>query len=155
MNNSFAISDIIPVLTEVIASGGEFELYPRGTSMLPLIREGRDSVVLSALKEPRVGDIVLYRRDNGQYILHRIIGKEGSTFTLCGDSQTKPEADIGESQMIARVVAMTVNGHTFSCDSEKYRKWVRKWLRMPYRRLCLLSHRVKKKLKARGGREVQ
>ena len=155
MNNSFAVSDIIPVLTEVIASGGEFELYPRGTSMLPLIKEGRDSVILSRAFAPEVGDIVLYRRENGQYVLHRIIGKEDSTFTLCGDNQTKPEFDIRESQILARVVSLTVNGRTFSCDSEKYRKWVKKWLNMPYRRLCLLSYRAKKKLKARGKNEVR
>lgn len=150
MNNSFSIADIIPILTEVIADGGEFELYPRGTSMLPLIREGRDSVILSRVSAPEVGDIVLYRRENGQYVLHRIIGKNGSTFTLCGDNQTKPECDVRESMMIARAVSMTVNGHTFSCDSEKYRKWVKKWLKMPYRRLALITYRAKEKLKARG-----
>ena len=82
MNNSFKIEDVMPILSEVIGSGGEFELYPRGTSMLPLIREGRDSVILISPDSPDVGDIVLYRRAGGQYVLHRIVGCEGELFTM-------------------------------------------------------------------------
>ena len=34
-----AMEEIYPLLQEVIDSGGEFRLHPRGTSMLPLLRE--------------------------------------------------------------------------------------------------------------------
>ena len=40
------LSDYDPLIREVLASGGEFRLYPHGTSMRPLLRQGRDSVSL-------------------------------------------------------------------------------------------------------------
>ena len=47
MNNSeFYLADAIEVIEDVLASGGEFRMYPKGTSMLPLIVQTRDSVVL-------------------------------------------------------------------------------------------------------------
>ena len=45
-----------------------------GTSMLPLIRQGRDAMVIG--KRPEVlkqYDVVLYHL-NGRYVLHRLIG---------------------------------------------------------------------------------
>ena len=150
MNNSFKIEDVIPILSEVIGSGGEFELYPRGTSMLPLIREGRDSVILISPDSPDAGDIVLYRRSGGQYVLHRIVGREGELFTMCGDNQTKVERGIAVGQIIAKVKLLKRDGRTVDCESAEYRKWVKKWLNMTYRRVGLLRYRVPKKLGLRG-----
>lgn len=150
MNNSFKIEDVIPILSEVIESGGEFELYPRGTSMLPLIREGRDSVILVSPDDPKIGDIVLYRRKCGQYVLHRIVGRESEFFTMCGDNQTKAERGIAREQIIAKVKLLRRDGITFDCASAKYRKWVKKWLNMTYRRVALLRYRAAKKLGLRG-----
>ena len=148
----FDLAEYVPLIVEVIESGGEFRLFPRGTSMLPLLRQGKDSVILVKCPEqPKKRDIIFYKRPNGQFVLHRILKRAtDGTYILCGDNQTKPECDVRESMMIARAVSMTVNGHTFSCDSEKYRKWVKKWLKMPYRRLALITYRAKEKLKARG-----
>lgn len=151
MNNSFKIEDVIPILSEVIGSGGEFELYPRGTSMLPLIREGRDSVILTSPDSPDVGDVVLYRREGGQYVLHRIVGREGELFAMCGDNQTKVERGIAVGQIIAKVKLLKRDGRIVDFESAKYRKWVKKWLNMTYRRVGLLRYRVAKKLGLRGG----
>ena len=45
-------SDHEELIREVLASGGEFRLYPHGTSMLPLLRQGIDSVALRSLNRP-------------------------------------------------------------------------------------------------------
>lgn len=42
----FDLAEYVPLIEEVISSEGEFRLFPRGTSMLPLLRQGRDSVIL-------------------------------------------------------------------------------------------------------------
>ena len=60
---------------EEIARNG-FLLYRNvGDSMLPLIRQGRDLVLVSRKPEGRLKkyDVPLYRRDSGQYVLHRIL----------------------------------------------------------------------------------
>ena len=106
--NDFSLEELIPVLVEVIESGGEFRLYPRGTSMLPLLRQGIDSVALVAPDgKRRRGEILLYRRSNGQYVLHRLvrIGKNGS-LQFSGDNHKDLENGIANAQIIATVTAV-------------------------------------------------
>ena len=70
--------------------------------MLPLLREGRDSVIIEALRgNPARGDVVLYRRDNGDYVLHRIVALSGDRYTMCGDNQHRVERGIRRDQIIA------------------------------------------------------
>lgn len=108
MNIEISMADSEGLIREVISGGGEFTLFPKGTSMLPFIRQGRDSVILTnPPKDIRVGDIPLYKRDDGHYVLHRIIKKEkGGTYTLCGDNQTSLEKGIRRDQIIAVVCAV-------------------------------------------------
>jgi hypothetical protein len=74
LNKQFInLCDLYPVIDEVISSGGEFRMYPRGVSMLPLLVQGEDSVVLVSLGDVCVNDMILYRRDNGQFVLHFLI----------------------------------------------------------------------------------
>ncbi len=99
------LSELFPVIQEVLDKGGEFRLYPRGVSMLPTIREGRDSVVLSPATPPyRRGDILLYRRDSGIFVLHRVVKAEkDGTLTMRGDNQYYKERGIRGDQVIAVV----------------------------------------------------
>ena len=148
MNNErFSIEALVPLIVEVTESGGEFELYPRGTSMLPLITEDRDSVILVKPRESiSRGDIVLYRRENGQIVLHRVVRVEGDEFTMCGDNQMRLERGIGRDRIIAIVSSLKINGRTVDCGSKKYKRWVNRWMLMPYRRVMLKLSRMKKRV---------
>ena len=80
-------------------------LIVSGRSMTPFLVGGRDTVYLSRLERPvRRGDILLYQRDSGQYVLHRVwkVEKNG-TFTMVGDAQVELEHGIREDQVIAIV----------------------------------------------------
>ena len=68
----------------LLNEGRTVRFTPLGSSMLPFIRGGRDSVVLSKKDTVEVGDIVLVRLP-GRYVLHRVIGLEGEKVTLMGD----------------------------------------------------------------------
>ena len=91
----------LPLLAEGIAP----PLPVVGGSMSPYLVSGRDHVFLCPLRGERlrVGDICLYRRENGAYILHRIVGKKNGTFTFAGDAQTEREYGIRREQILARV----------------------------------------------------
>ena len=66
--------NLIPVFCERISEGQSVKFSPKGVSMLPFIREGKDSVVISPVTEGlKKYDVVLYKRDSGQYVLHRIV----------------------------------------------------------------------------------
>ena len=74
---------------EVIQKKG-FLLYSnQGDSMLPLIRDGRDVLLISRKPEGRLKkyDVPLYKRDSGRYVLHRILKVRKDDYVLCGDNR--------------------------------------------------------------------
>lgn len=87
-----------------------------GGSMLPLLAGGRDRVTLGPVPERlRRGEVLLYRRADGSYVLHRLTGfGQDGTLVFCGDRQTEPERGIRPEQVIARAVAFERKGHFFT-----------------------------------------
>lgn len=107
MHNEFNLEEYADTIKEVLAKDGVFRIYPKGTSMLPLIRQKKDSVVLTAPKFPlSKGDIIFYQRKNGQFVLHRIVKKSVDSYVCCGDNQVQLEPGIDESMIIAVVEAV-------------------------------------------------
>ncbi len=138
-NREINLTDAIAVIEEVLEGGGEFRLYPKGTSMLPLLRQGKDSVVLSKRPDSatplKKHDIAFYRRKNGQFVLHRVMKtcRDGS-FTMCGDNQTVPETGILPDQIIGYVCRIYKGEKELSFHSVRYKIYVFFWTCMPYRR---------------------
>ena len=137
----------MPLIREELAAGRSVTFSPRGTSMLPMLREGLDSVTLSPLPEKlQKYDLPLYRRNNGQYVLHRII-RAGDTYTCIGDNQFIPEKDLRQDQMIALVTAFRRGSRTYSVHSPAYRLYCRVWhlsrpVRYPFRMIRGLLRRI-------------
>lgn len=128
MENRYRLEDLIPVIKEKLESGGTFEINFNGTSMLPLLVEKRDTVVLRALNgEIKKYDIPLYRRDNGQFVMHRAVEARGDTFTACGDNQWVLERNIRQDQVIGVVCFIMRNGRKISVDSFLYKLYCRIW----------------------------
>ena len=151
MAKQFSMADLEPLIREVISKGGDFTMIPRGTSMLPLIREGLDSVILSPLKEKiKAGDVVLYKRDSGQFVLHRVMKVKSDSYVMCGDNQVIFEKGITDKHMIALVTAIIRDGEeiVFS-ENEEYLSYTKKTLSEKKKKnfIFLTKHRVKKLLK--------
>ena len=84
-----------------------------GSSMVPFLVPGRDSVLLTKPAERlRRGDIALYRRSSGALVLHRVCRCRNGLYTTCGDAQTEPEPGIRHEQVRAVVCAATRKGRT-------------------------------------------
>ncbi len=98
--------ELYPIIKEVIESGGEFRLAPRGTSMRPLIREGVDSVVLVRPDALKKRDICLYRRRDGSFVLHRIVKWRDGAPVFCGDNQSALEYGVATENVVAVVAAV-------------------------------------------------
>ena len=117
----------MPIMREKLAAGKNVRLSPRGISMLPMIRQGMDSVVLSPLPEKlEKYDLPLYQRDNGQYVLHRVV-EVGETYTCIGDNQFELEPGLRHDQMIAIVTAFSRGEREISVKSLSYRIYCRFW----------------------------
>lgn len=113
-------SEFMPIIEERIKAGHSVELAVRGRSMLPTLKEGRDSVILSPInRELEKYDIPLYRRTNGRYVIHRIVGFS-EEYTMAGDDQYVLEKNIKADQIIAVVTAVRRNGRLISIDNKKH-----------------------------------
>ena len=118
---------MVPLMAETLAQGHSVRFSPKGVSMLPMLRQGLDSVVLSpAPGILRKYDIPLYRRDNGQYVLHRIIAV-GDTYTCMGDNQFRPEPGVRDDQIIGMVTAFYRGDRRIPVTSPGYRIYCRLW----------------------------
>lgn len=102
-----------------------------GGSMTPFLVHGRDTVYLSKVKAPlKKGDMILYRRDNGTYILHRICSVDGETYTLVGDAQTRLEPGVRRDQVLATVRAVCRKGKILRSGCFWWDFFERVWIRV-------------------------
>ena len=123
----------------ILAEEPEVEALPlviSGSSMAPFLIHGRDTVYLSRLTRPiRRGDMLLYRRDGGRYILHRVWRVEGDTMTMVGDAQHVLERGIRPDQVIAIVTKVVRKGKEMTPRSLWWQFFEKIWIRMvPLRR---------------------
>lgn len=126
-DQSHSFRELLPLIREQIALGGSVRIAPRGTSMLPMLRYGMDTVVLSPVPERlRKYDIPFYRRDNGQFVLHRIVAV-GDAYTCIGDNQFELEHGVRQDQVIAVVTSFNRGGREISVTNLGYRCYCRFW----------------------------
>ncbi len=131
------MEQLVPLIQERLEAGQSVRFSPRGISMLPMLRQGTDSVVLSALPERlQRYDLPLYQRENGQYVLHRVIGV-GDTYTCMGDNQFTPEPGLDHRQMIGLVTGFYRGEKYHSVREPGYWLYCRLWYHSRrLRRLC-------------------
>lgn len=133
------LEQLLPLIQEQLEAGKSVKFMPRGISMLPMLRQGIDSVVLSPLPEKlKKYDLPLYRRDNGQFVLHRIVKVE-NTYTCIGDNQFVYEPGLEHGQMVGLVTAFYRDKKEIQITARSYQIYCRAWhlsrpLRHFYRR---------------------
>ena len=121
------MAQLMPLIRERLDAGQTVRFSPMGISMLPMLRQGIDSVVLSPVPEKlKKYDLPLYQRHDGKYILHRII-RVGETYTCMGDNQFQPEPGLHHDQMIALVTAFYRGERQIRCDCVIYQLYCRIW----------------------------
>ena len=113
---------MIPLIKEKLNEDGKVIFTPKGTSMLPTIVGEVDTVSLVKPKFPLAKySIPLYRRDDGSFVLHRVIGRKNGCYVMRGDNQFVKEKGIREDQIVGVVQSYTHNGEAFEAyGSENY-----------------------------------
>ena len=123
--SSVCMDELIPFICERLAAGQSIKFSPRGVSMLPMLRQSGDSVVLSPHPQRlKKYDLPLYRREDGSYVLHRVI-RVGKSYTCVGDNQFEYERGIVHEQIIGVVTAFVRDGKEHSVDEFRYRVYCR------------------------------
>lgn len=108
-----------------------------GTSMTPFLYPG-DTVYLSLPSHPlKRGDVALFVRPGGRYVLHRVIREEGSGFRMLGDSQTEAEY-VEKSRIRAVAVQVVRRGERLQPGDWIWERFARGWTALvPVRGLIL------------------
>lgn len=111
-----------------LQEGGRASLTVTGYSMEPMLRHRRDSVELIPISGyGKRGDVILYRRENGDYILHRVIRADGENYICCGDNQYMREK-VSHRQLLAVVDGFTRKGKRYTLSHAGYRLYTALWV---------------------------
>ena len=121
---------LMPKLLALLEETGSVPLVISGSSMTPFLVHRRDTVYLSKVCRPlKRGDMILFRRDSGDYILHRILRAEQGIYILVGDAQNWMET-VREDQVMATVTAVRRKGKLLTEGSFCWIFFEKIWIRM-------------------------
>ncbi len=105
---------------EVIERDGTLVYTNTGYSMLPLIRPTGDLIVIKKCTKPlKKYDVPLYKRTNGQYVLHRIVRVKKDGYVIVGDNCTYTEHGIKDEQIIGVLHSVIRDGEEILMNSKK------------------------------------
>ncbi len=137
------LADYYPLIREILENGGSFTLTVTGSSMYPFILGNRDQVTLSPITgELKKYDLPLYRREDGAFVLHRIVRVEADgTYTCCGDHQWILERGLRRDQMIAVATEFVRKGRHLTNKNLLYRMYCVVWTWMLRLRKLIFSLR--------------
>ncbi len=134
---------------DIIQRDGKLVYTNRGDSMMPLIKEGRDLLVIEKTRgRLKKFDVPLYKRDSGQYVLHRIIRVRKQDYVICGDNRINFEYGITDRHIAGVLTAVIRNGKEVSVNSTKYKLYVYLWYFLfPMRFIAVKTKNLFRKLK--------
>ena len=139
---------------QALERNGYFAGPPVGTSMLPLLRQREDVIVIHPCETVRLLDVILYRRADGTTVLHRVVGLRRGSYVLRGDNQVVNEYGVTDSQIIGRLSAFYRKGRAHDMRELPVRIYGAVWwaifpLRRLYRALRSSLARLRRSIKNR------
>ena len=74
-------------MEDALAKHDTIMIEPKGYSMYPLFVPGRDKAVITAIgqRKGKRGDVLLFRRDDGLLVLHRVCRVKPDGYYMVGD----------------------------------------------------------------------
>lgn len=130
MTKKLDFEGLMPYMEELFKLGKTVKIQAKGISMRPFLHEGRDYVILSKVDDAtklKKYQTPLYKREDGTYVLHRIVGIKNGAYNMCGDNQTEIEKGVLPSQIKAVAVSFIRNGKEVSENALLYKLYARTW----------------------------
>ena len=145
-------------IEEVLLTHGKYIGPTVGVSMLPMLKNRRDTiVVLPKTERLQPLDVALYRRGEA-YVLHRVLQVVDGGYIIRGDNCYADE-NVPESAVIGVLTEFFRKGKHYTCKDKKYLNYVKKRLKnYKCRRFFVFTkikckNAVKKVLRAFGWRK--
>ena len=140
-------------IEEQLRTNGVYVSTTVGTSMKPMLRNRRDRIVLLPVGKERLKrwDLPMYRREDGKYVLHRIIAVKDGHYVIRGDNTYKKEY-VRDEQILGYVSEFYRGNRHISTDERGYRRYAAFWqtiypIRLPFHWMRMLASRAKWLLK--------
>ncbi len=111
-----------------------------GTSMMPLLRQHRDVMIIERPNgRLKKYDCPLYIRPDGKHILHRILKVRKDDYVICGDHCTKKEYGITDSDIIGVMTGIIRDGKELDFKSLSYKLYYHLWCDFFYIRVLIIK----------------
>mgnify|MGYP004560566227 FL=1 len=125
-------------LGDVLKKRGIYVGTVNGTSMFPMLRNKKDTVIIKPLTgKLKKYDVALYRKRN-LYVLHRIVKVVPDGYVICGDNCMNLERDITDEQIIGKLEGFYRGERQISLNSIFYILYCRVWVAL-YPMRCLFK----------------
>lgn len=149
LNKTVSMDEIMPLIREQIENNGEVTFTPKGNSMMPMLRNNKDTVTLKKAEFPlRKYDLPLFIREDGSYVLHRVVRIEDDAYVMRGDNQFADEHGITKEQIIGIVHSFKRKNKRYDCKSKVYCCYCRVWVNsVKIRKYIRLLRRIIGKIK--------
>ena len=125
-NAAFSEEESMTLVRECLAAGHRVRYFHfRGVSMLPMLRQGIDSVELAPLPERlKKYDLPVYQYPSGKYVMHRILKVRKDDYVLCGDNRWMREFGVKDEWIIGILTAVIRDGKTIPVTDRRYQRYV-------------------------------
>lgn len=124
---------------EELMRSGNIMFPNKGVSMMPLIRQGKDLMIIEKRNKTRFKkhDVVLFERLNGALVLHRISDVLDDGYMILGDNCINKEY-VKEESVLGIMTGLLRNGKRLKLDSVGYKTYVKFWTGIyPLRRILM------------------
>ncbi len=112
---------------EELEKNGVLVFTNKGVSMMPLLRQDRDLMVIEKKGPGRCKkyDAVLFKRGK-QYVLHRILKVREQDYYIVGDNCRKGEY-VKDEQILGVLTQVVRDGKTITSEDPSYQRYVHLW----------------------------
>ena len=129
-------------LEEQLRIHGRIIYMNKGNSMMPLIKQGRDVLIIERCDgRLKKYDIPLYKRESGQYVLPRILKVKEDSYVLCGDNRAEREYGVRDSQILGVLTGIIRDGRELSLNTLRYRIYTHLWCDLFFIRAFIIKCR--------------
>ena len=126
MSEKFSLAELEPIMLEVLNSGAEFVMKTHGISMTPMLSDGMDEVVLvKPYGKLNKYDVALFKRHDGQFVLHRVVGENSQGYIFRGDNQIVNEYGVTDDMIVAVMNAYIKNGKRINVTDGEYKDYLK------------------------------
>jgi hypothetical protein len=146
------LEQLMPLIREYLAAGKTVKFSPRGISMLPMLKERRDTIVVRPKTERlKPLDVALYHRGDA-YVLHRVLSVTESGYIIRGDNCYSDEI-VPEEAVFGVLTEFFRKYKHYYCTDKKYLRYANRRLRTYKARRFFYFTKVK--LRAFAGKTLR